>query len=76
MTERLPHPAPRSNAKPVDTYSQLRRVCCKCNRHKPMKGGSTTNRGKTWICADCKGGSNEPGAIPVHRHAPSPKVGP
>lgn len=77
MTERLPHLAPRSNAEPVDVRSVLRRTCKRCGKSKPMKGGRTVNGGRTWFCADCnKGGSNEPGAVPVHRHAPSAKVGP
>jgi hypothetical protein len=75
MTERLPHLAPRSNAAPISPT--IRRTCKRCGKSKPMKGGRTVNGGRTWFCADCnKGGSNEPGSVPVHRHSAVAKVGP
>ena len=36
----------------------IARLCSCCNKHRQLAGGSVTNRGKTFICKQCKENSN------------------
>ena len=32
----------------------VRRLCAKCGKSQPMKGGATSRDGKRFLCADCR----------------------
>jgi len=40
--------------------TSLTRLCAKCKRQKPVKGGACDRTGKRFLCKDCRPGPAKP----------------